>query len=84
MQARAAALLKGKDAELRSVREDATAEAAAQLRDMEAALASTHQQLDQVRACWQGPCMRGSCDSVPACRAGPAVQTYVGSLRRVP
>ena len=49
-QARAGALLKSKDAELRSVHDSATAETAQQLADAESALAETHQQLEQVWA----------------------------------
>ena len=47
-QARAGALLKSKDAELRRVHDSATKEAAQRLADAEAALADTHQQLEQV------------------------------------
>ena len=47
-QARAGALLKSKDAELRRVHDSAAKEAAQRLADAEAALADTHQQLEQV------------------------------------
>ena len=47
-QARAATLLKGKDAELRGAWEEATAEAAEQLNGIDNALKDTHKQLDQV------------------------------------